>query len=65
MMGDSKRRKESLSSPPKEPFITKEKVDQFVNITTTGAWLGIGAMAAIWVTVRFLGPALGWWTLAN
>jgi len=27
--------------------------------------VGIGALALFWITVRFLGPALGWWQLAD
>ncbi len=72
-MGDAKRRKVSLGDnygKPQPivswlPWLTKEKADQFVSITTTGAWIGIGVMATFWITVRFIGPSLGWWTLAN
>jgi len=27
--------------------------------------VGIGALVLFWVTVRFIGPALGWWQLAD
>ncbi|MCS6959039.1 MAG: DUF2839 domain-containing protein [Pseudanabaenaceae cyanobacterium SKYGB_i_bin29] len=72
-MGDSKRRKEILGEnygKPQPivawlPWLTKDRADQFVKITTTGAWIGIGAMVVVWVTVRFIGPSLGWWTLVN
>lgn len=67
-MGEAKRRKESLGEQyGKEKYIlpwipiTKTQADQFMAITTKGAWIGIGVMAAIWVTVRLIGPALGWW----
>ena len=40
-------------------------LDRFVSWTTRGAWVGIAALVLFWVTVRFLGPALGWWTLAD
>jgi hypothetical protein len=46
------------------PF-TREQADRFVAVSTRGAWIGIGALVFLWVTVRFLGPALGWWTLAD
>jgi hypothetical protein len=36
-----------------------------VSITTRSAWIGIGALAVFWVTVRFIGPAAGWWALAD
>ena len=68
-MGESKRRKAELgenygkSEPivPWLPFWTKQKADRFVQITTTGAWVGIGVMVAYWVAVRFIGPTFGWW----
>ena len=67
-MGDSKRRKESLGDKygqeenilPWLPF-KKSQAAQFVGWTTTGAWTGIGLLVFYWVTVRFIGPALGWW----
>ena len=45
--------------------LDRSKADRFVSLTTRGAWIGIGALAAFWVTVRFIGPAAGWWTLAD
>lgn len=67
-MGESKRRKEALGEVygkearilPWLPF-TKTQAEQFVSITTRGAWIGIGLMIAAWFTVRFIGPAFGWW----
>jgi Protein of unknown function (DUF2839) len=26
------------------------------------AWFGIGGLALLWITVRLIGPAAGWWT---
>lgn len=43
----------------------RSKADRFVNLTTRGAWIGIGVLVLFWVTVRFIGPAAGWWTLAD
>ena len=67
-MGEAKRRKASLvndygQSPRILPWvpITKAQAEQFVNWTTRGAWIGIFLMIAIWLTVRFIGPAFGWW----
>ncbi len=68
-MGESKRRKEELGEKYGNPdpiaswlpFITKQKASQFVQITTTGAWVGIGLMVTYWVTIRFIGPLFGWW----
>jgi len=45
--------------------LTKQQTDQFMAITTRGAWIGIGGLVALWVVVRFIGPAAGWWTLAD
>jgi hypothetical protein len=67
-MGDSKRRKETLGDKYGQeenvlPFIPikKGQAAQFVKWSTFGAWLGIGGLVAYWVTIRLLGPALGWW----
>jgi len=68
-MGESKRRQQELGEKYGQPepifswlpFWTKQKATQFVQITTTGAWVGIGVMAAYWITIRFIGPVFGWW----
>jgi hypothetical protein len=67
-MGEAKRRKAALGEKygqaenilPWLP-IKKTQAEQFVRWTTRGAWIGIGLMIALWVTVRFVGPAFGWW----
>ncbi|NJN32581.1 MAG: DUF2839 domain-containing protein [Synechococcales cyanobacterium RM1_1_8] len=73
-MGESKRRKETLGedygNQEKEYLIkglplTKKQSEQFIAITTQGAWYGIGLLVVAWVTIRFIGPSLGWWTLVN
>lgn len=46
------------------PF-TRNQADRFVAVSTRGAWIGIAALVAFWVTVRFIGPAAGWWILAD
>jgi len=68
-MGESKRRKESLGKQYGQDAdrfiswipITKKQAEQFVQITSKGAWIGIGVMIAVWLTVRFIGPAFGFW----
>ena len=67
-MGEAKRRKAALGKDyGKEETIlpwlpiTKTQAAQFVTWTTRGAWIGIGLMVALWFTVRFIGPAFGWW----
>lgn len=67
-MGDAKRRKETLGDKygqeatilPWLP-ITKTQARQFVELSSKGAWVGIGLLVAYWVAVRFIGPSLGWW----
>ena len=45
--------------------LTRNQTQQFMAVTTRGAWIGIGAMVLFWITVRFIGPAAGWWSLAD
>jgi hypothetical protein len=71
-MGESKRRKQQLGDQygqdtpilPGLP-ITKAQSQKFVEITTRGAWIGIGLMVATWITIRFIGPGLGWWVVSG
>ncbi|MEB3312218.1 MAG: DUF2839 domain-containing protein [Snowella sp.] len=69
-MGEAKRRKEALGDKYGQETrivswlpITKTQAEAFYEWTTRGAWIGIAAMIGIWVTVRFIGPAFGWWTI--
>ena len=71
-MGEAKRRQEALGEDygKPEPFmkgipISKETAAKFVRWTTTGAWAGIILMVGAWLTIRFIGPGFGWWTLTN
>jgi Protein of unknown function (DUF2839) len=72
-MGESKRRKDQLGDEYGKsepvftwlPGLTKDKASQFVQITTFGAWGGIGLMVVLWITVRFIGPSLHWWQLSD
>ncbi|MFN9645532.1 MAG: DUF2839 domain-containing protein [Cyanobacteriota bacterium] len=61
------RSKAAPTSPRLVPWLplTREQADRFVSLTTRGAWVGIAALVLLWVIVRFLGPAFGWWTLAD
>ena len=68
-MGESKRRKAALGEEYGQDSdrifswlpITKTQAEKFVSITSKGAWVGIGIMIAAWFTVRFIGPAFGFW----
>ncbi|AFZ35820.1 hypothetical protein Sta7437_2276 [Stanieria cyanosphaera PCC 7437] len=69
-MGEAKRRKTALGEKYGQEQtilswlpITKTQAEQFIQWTTRGAWIGIGMMVAIWITVRFIGPAFGWWEI--
>ncbi|MFB2982730.1 DUF2839 domain-containing protein [Microseira sp. BLCC-F43] len=67
-MGESKRRKEALGEKygqestilPWLP-ITKSQGERFAKLTNRGTWLGIILLIVYWVTIRFIGPAFGWW----
>ena len=79
-MGEAKRRK-NLGLPPKNKFknpnkdnsprlfewlpITENQKDNFIKVSIKGGWIGIGLLILLWVVVRFIGPAAGWWTPAD
>ena len=69
-MGESKRRKQALGENyGKEERIfpwlplTKAQAKDAYNLTTRGAWIGIGLLVFTWITIRFIGPGFGWWTV--
>jgi hypothetical protein len=69
-MGESKRRKASLGQDygTEERMVswlplTKSQVEQAYKVTTRGAWIGIATLITVWLTIRFIGPAFGWWTV--
>jgi hypothetical protein len=45
--------------------LTRRQADRFVQVSTQGAWVGIAALVLFCVTVRFIGPSVGWWTLSD
>ena len=67
-MGEAKRRKAVLGDKygqeaqifPWLP-ITKSQADQLVKASNRIARIGIGLLVVYWITVRFIGPAFGWW----
>jgi Protein of unknown function (DUF2839) len=68
-MGEAKRRKQNAGDNFGQsdrivawlPLTVKQSQD-FVAWSTRGAWFGIGGFALLWLTVRLIGPAAGWWT---
>ena len=78
-MGEAKRRKK-LGFPPKKDIrdkvdqsprvfewlpITVNQKDSLIQLSIKSSWFGIGALVILWVGVRFIGPAAGWWTPAD
>ena len=79
-MGEAKRRK-ILGIPPKKNSIknkvdqsprifdwlpiTVNQKDSLIKLSIKASWFGIGTLVILWVVVRFIGPNLGWWTLAD
>lgn len=67
-MGEAKRRKEALGEkygqePTIVPWlpITKSQSEKLAKWTNRGTWIGIILLVGFWVTIRFIGPAFGWW----
>ena len=79
-MGEAKRRK-SLGLSPKDvapkkeiddspriinwlPFTENQKND-FIKLSIRTGWFGIALLILLWIVVRFIGPAAGWWIPAD
>ena len=79
-MGEAKRRK-TLGLPPKKNDInsqadqsprlfewlpiTVNQRDSLIKLSIKASWFGIGGLIILWVVVRFIGPAAGWWIPAD
>ena len=78
-MGEARRR-EDLGLPPRQKKkkstdnsprifnwlpITQQQRMKFYELTTRLGWIGIGLLVLIWLVVRFVGPAAGWWVPAD
>tara|TARA_B100000963_G_C22070211_1_gene427718 strand:- start:48 stop:293 length:246 start_codon:yes stop_codon:yes gene_type:complete len=79
-MGEAKRRK-TLGLPPRDVSykkeidnsprfinwlpITENQKDYFIKLSIKASWLGIALLILLWIVVRFIGPAAGWWTPAD
>jgi Protein of unknown function (DUF2839) len=71
-MGESKRRKSQLGEAYGQSErivswlpLTKDQSATFMKITSRATWVGIGLVVTFWLTLRFIGPNLGWWTLSD
>lgn len=67
-MGEAKRRKTALGDKYGQEErifswlpVTKSQSEQLYDLTTRGAWIGIGFLVIFWLFVRLVGPAFGWW----
>ena len=45
--------------------VTQAQRDQFIQLSIRGGWIGIIFLVLFWITVRFIGPAAGWWIPAD
>jgi hypothetical protein len=69
-MGDAKRRKETDRQPEGQRIVswlplTTNQSEDFVRVTTKGAWIGIGLLVFGWFMVRWIGPSFGWWQIVG
>ena len=79
-MGEAKRRK-TLGLPPREIIqtkkidnspriinwlpVTENQKNDFIKLSIRASWFGIALLILLWIVVRFIGPAAGWWTPAD
>ena len=45
--------------------VTQAQRDQFIQLSIRAGWVGIAALVILWIIVRFIGPAAGWWIPAD
>ncbi len=75
-MGEARRRseqglkprsKKNLESPRIVSWfpVTQAQRDQFIQLSIRAGWVGIAALVVLWIIVRFIGPAAGWWIPAD
>ncbi len=79
-MGEAKRRKKLGLSSKKNNMksksdlsprlfewlpITVNQKESLIKLSIKASWYGIGGLIILWVVVRFIGPAAGWWTPAD
>ena len=76
-MGDARRRSEQGLKPRKKNSknesprivswfpVTQAQRDQFIKLSIRAGWVGIATLVILWIIVRFIGPAAGWWIPAD
>ena len=79
-MGEAKRRKKLGLPPTKNNTkiqseesqrlfewlpLTINQRDRLIKLSIKASWFGIGGLVILWIVVRFIGPAAGWWILAD
>tara|TARA_Y100001968_G_scaffold106990_1_gene96717 strand:- start:45 stop:284 length:240 start_codon:yes stop_codon:yes gene_type:complete len=77
-MGEARRRSEQdLQSPSKKKSgnksprivswfpVTLAQREQFIQLSIRAGWVGIVALVILWIIVRIIGPAAGWWVPAD
>ena len=45
--------------------VTQVQRDRFIQLSIRAGWVGIASLVALWIIVRFIGPAAGWWIPAD
>ncbi len=45
--------------------VTQAQRDQFIQLSIRAGWVGIAVLVILWIIVRFVGPAAGWWIPAD
>ena len=45
--------------------ITEKQKNYFIKLSIRASWLGIAMLILLWIVVRFIGPAAGWWIPAD
>ena len=45
--------------------VTREQRDKFISLTIKGGWVGVFLLILLWLVVRVIGPAAGWWVPAD
>ena len=77
-MGEARRRSEQGLKPRNKKIprsesprivswfpLTQAQTDQFIQLSIRAGWIGIAALVILWIIVRFVGPAAGWWIPAD